>query len=229
MGLVDRLKRARKADPTDRFGLSGAEFKWVLDLDALVYELAENADLDDQTYDLLTGGCERVPVGLHELSEPDLTSARTAAAIGYFARTAEATRHPTARQFEDHEDAERFFQYVDEARHGNGAAKRESVQPVADDGLVASVLATREALDPSPDDRFRPSRCLPGMPVDQRSHLRDRTLLNCVRPGPNETLVSPSGQLSQLSLDDLRRLWKFGYLLRALQDLEPSDAASGRS
>jgi hypothetical protein len=65
-------------------------------------------------------------------------------------------------------------------------------------------MVVSEPIDPSPEDGG-PSWALPGLGGHVRATLRDHLILGIERP-------------ADVSSNDLKRAWKYGYFVRALEE-----------
>jgi hypothetical protein len=162
--------------------------------------------------------------GVTELEAPceeTIVTARSVARIGYMARVAERERVPAARR--------RDGWMSSGLRDAVEASVREELsEPGAGAfyGALAAVTAffvNREPLDVGYDaEGLRPMWTIPGMGGDFRALLRDRTLARALERTDERGDASP-GPAGEASLEDLRRVWKYGFLLRAFEEFFQAD------
>ena len=174
----------------------GAEHEGVArELAQVVAESFNEVPIDRDTLELLQVGLPHLLQ--RECSDEAVVVGQTAARLGYLARAAESTMlepdHPP-----DADLIATLQAGLDEA-HAQGTPERDAM---AD---LAAALATGESLDPKPEEGG-PTWTLPGLGAQARGRLRDDLV---------GRLPCPPGILA----DDLRRTWKYGYFLCALDEL----------
>ena len=126
-----------------------------------------------------------------------MIAGQTAARLGYLSRSVEFVRYEAAR-VEDDELYEALAERFEQAE-----TTGESLYDAMAD--LAADMAADEPVDPSPGEGG-PSWTLPGLDADARARLRDRLLSGLTPP-------------AEIEADDLKRTWKYGYFLRALDEL----------
>jgi hypothetical protein len=176
-----------------------------------VHELMEAEDLDDAAAETLSLGYPLISGReIEEMPEPTFLAGRSVAAIGYMARQAEYERFPRARTRIDKSSPLRAaLESVSEPRVGTEPSLAAAV----------AALVRREAIDPATADGFGPSASVPGISAAERTELRERTLTIGARPRPDGSLDTREGVVRDATLDDMRRTWKYGFLLRCLVQL----------
>ncbi|MDP1849616.1 MAG: hypothetical protein Q8K79_17655 [Solirubrobacteraceae bacterium] len=197
-----RRDTSRRSEPPDAFDANGAgalpdeEHEGVTrELAQVVAESVNEVPIDRDTLALLQVG---LPYLLQrECSDQAVVVGQTAARLGYLARAAESAMlepdHPPDA------DLIATLQAGLEEAHAQGTTERDAM---AD---LAAALATGESLDPTPEEGG-PTWTLPGLGGQARGRLRDDLV---------GRLPCPPGVLA----DDLRRTWKYGYFLCALDEL----------
>ena len=200
MGFFRRDTARRPEPEPDAFRANGAgaleEHEGVTrELAQVVAESVNEVPIDRDTLELLQVG---LPYLLQrECSEQAVVVGQTAARLGYLARAAESTMlgpdHPPDA------DLIATLEAGLEEAHAQGTPQRDAM---AD---LAAALATGESLDPTPEEGG-PTWTLPGLGGQARGRLRDDLVAR---------LPCPPGILA----DDLRRTWKYGYFLCALDEL----------
>jgi len=200
VGFFRRDTNRRSEPPPDPFGVNAAlpddETEGVTrELAQVVAESVNEVPIDRDTLELLQ-------VGLPYLLERDCSDeavvvGQTAARLGYLARAAESTM--LGQDGPPDNDLIATLEAGLEEAHAQGTPERDAV---AD---LAAALATGESLDPTPEEGG-PTWTLPGLDGQARGRLRDDLV---------GRLPCPPGILA----DDLRRTWKYGYFLCALDEL----------
>ena len=161
----------------------------------MVIEGMREAPLGRETLELLQIGLPYLVQ--RDVSDQTVIAGQTAARLGYLSRSVEFVRYEAARVEDDElyeALAERF-----EVAESTGESLYDAMADLAAD------MAAGEAIDPSPGEGG-PSWTLPGLDAEARAALRDR-LLSGMSPPPD------------VDVDDLKRTWKYGYFLRALDEL----------
>lgn len=180
----------------DRVELGPGELEPVIDECAqMVIESMREAPLGRETLELLQIGLPYLVQ--RECSDQTVIVGQTAARLGYLSRSVEFARWEAAR-VDDDELYEALSDRFD-AAEASGESAWDAM------GDLAAEMASGESLDPSPGEGG-PSWTLPGLSAEARGMLRDH-LLSGIRPPPD------------VEIDDLKRTWKYGYFLRALDDL----------
>lgn len=202
MGFFRRDTGRRSEPEPEAFSANGAgalpddESEGVTrELAQVVAESVSEVPIDRDTLELLQVGLPHLLQ--RECSDEAIIVGQTAARLGYLARAAESTmlepdRPPDA-------DLIATLQAGLEEAHAQGTPERDAM---AD---LAAALATGESLDPTPEEGG-PTWTLPGLGGQARGRLRDDLV---------GRLPCPQGILA----DDLRRTWKYGYFLCALDEL----------
>ncbi len=132
-----------------------------------------------------------------EHSDKAVIAGQTAARLGYLSRTAEFAMF--GGELEPDADLETTLGARFEAAEADGTSAWDAMADLAAE-MVAS-----EALDPSPDEAG-PSWTLPGIDGHARGRLRDN-------------LVGRMQSSPDIAAEDLKRTWKYGYFLGALDEL----------
>ena len=183
---------AGSAGPGGHVGIGRGE---VGECAQMVVEGMHDAPIGRETLELLQVG---LPYLIQrDCSDETVIAGQTAARLGYLSRSVEFVRYEAAR-VEDDELYEALAERFDVAE-----AQGESLYDAMAD--LAAAMASGEPVDPSPGEGG-PSWTLPGLNAEARSMLRDR-LLAGMRTPPD------------IEVDDLKRTWKYGYFLRALDEL----------
>ena len=183
---------AGSAGPDGHVGIGMGE---VSECAQMVLDGMSEAPLGRETLELLQVG---LPYLIQrDCSDDSVIAGQTAARLGYLSRSVEFVRYEAAR-VEDDELYDALAQRFEEAE-----AQGESLYDAMAD--LAAAMASGESIDPSPGEGG-PTWTLPGLDARARGALRDR-LLSGMRPP------------SDIVIDDLKRTWKYGYFLRALDEL----------
>ena len=172
------------------------------DAEAVVPELAQAVVEGMSEVPIARETLELLQLGLpyltqRELSDKAVIAGQTAARLGYLSRTAEFAMF--GGELEPDADLETTLGARFEAAEADGTSAWDAMADLAAE-MVAS-----ESLDPSPDEAG-PSWTLPGISGQARGRLRD----DLVR-----RMQHPPG----VAADDLKRSWKYGYFLGALDEL----------
>lgn len=167
----------------------------VPELAQVVVESLNDAPLERETLELLQVGL--LHLIQRECSNEAVLAGQTAARLGYLTRAAESA------MFDGHHEpdgdlAATLAERLDEAQEGT----TQAADAMAD---LAADMASGEAIDPSPAEGG-PTWTLPGLGGDDRRGLRDE-LVSRIRCPPD------------ISGEDLKRTWKYGYFLCALDEL----------
>lgn len=167
----------------------------IKELEHVVIEGMGEAPLKRETLELLQVG---LPYLLQrECSDQAVIAGQTAARLGYLSRAAEYAMCEGDLAMDD--------ELYDTLSESFEQAEKEGMSSYDAMGDLAAAMATGESLDPSPHEGG-PSWTLPGLPGQVRGRLRDN-------------LVSRMQCPSDVLVDDLRRTWKYGYFLCALDEL----------
>lgn len=160
----------------------------------LVIEGMRGAPLPRKTLELLQLG---LPYLIQrDCSDEAVIAGQTAARVGYLSRSVEFVRFEAARA-EDPDLVEVLGERLDAAPDDEAA-----YDAMAE---LAAAMASGESLDPAPDEGG-PSCTLPGLGAAARGMLRNH-LLSGIRPPPDIVMA------------ELKLSWKYGYFLRALDEL----------
>ena len=183
---------AGSADPGGHVRLGVVE---VGECARMVIDCMQEAPLGRETLELLQVG---LPYLIQrDCSDETVIAGQTAARLGYLSRSVEFVRYEAAR-VEDDELYDALAERFEQAESQN-----ESLYDAMAD--LAADMAAGEPIDPSPTEGG-PSWTLPGLNAEARGMLRDRLLSGMSPP-------------AEIEVDDLRRTWKYGYFLRALDEL----------
>jgi len=166
----------------------------IEELEQIVVESLNEAPIERETLELLQVGLPYLVQ--HECSDGAVIAGQTAARLGYLARAAEFALFEGDLEFDDDLLA------TLSARLDEAGEETPDGDVMAD---LAAELARSESLDPSPYEGG-PSWTLPGLAGSARGTLRDG-LVARMRCPPD------------VEVDDLRRTWKYGYFLHALDEL----------
>jgi hypothetical protein len=189
-------------------------------LDSLAMETFEYVDAEELPADL----AHALEIGLFGVTRlQDATSAtivagRAVARIGYMARVAEWERVPAARK----PGGPMFTGLRGAVESSVGEELGESGADASFYDALSEVTAffvTREPLDVPYDAEqgLKPMWTIPGMGGDFRALLRDWTL-EMALPREGDALIGPAGPIEDASLEDLQRVWKYGFLLRSFEE-----------
>ena len=202
MGFFRRDTSNRSEPEPEAFSANGAaalpddEPEGVTrELAQVVAESVNEVPIDRDTLELLQVG---LPYLLQrECSDEAVVVGQTAARLGYLARAAESTMLEP--------DGPPDAGLLDTLQAGLDEAEAQGMSARDAMADLAAALATGESLDPTPEEGG-PTWTLPGLGGQARSRLRDDLV---------GRLPCPQGILA----DDLRRSWKYGYFLCALDEL----------
>jgi hypothetical protein len=189
-------------------------------LDALAMETSEyveRQELAPEVSRALGWGLFGV-TGVERPAEATTVGARSVARFGYMARVVERERIPAARKA-------RGWMLAGLRQAVEASVREELGESSADDSFydalaeVTAFFVRREPLDVPFDaeEGFRPMWTIPGMGGDFRALLRDRTLTMAL-PRNGDQLVGPASPVAGMTFDDLRYVWKYGFLLRAFEE-----------
>jgi hypothetical protein len=189
-------------------------------LDTLAMETFEYVDTQELSADLahaLEIGLFGV-TGLEAATNATIVAGRAVARIGYMARVAEwervaAARKPGGWMCAGLRGAVESSLGEELSDSGADASFYDSL------GEVTAFFVTREPLDVPYDaeEGLRPMWTIPGMGGDFRALLRDWTL-EMALPRDGDVLSGPAGPIDDASFEDLQRVWKYGFLLRAFEE-----------
>lgn len=198
MKLFRRGSKPSESAPVPRHEdlvmISDDDLAPVIDgLTSIVVEGMNDFPFDDETLGLLQVGLPYLTQ--RECSDDAVLAGQTAARLGYLARSAEFAKFNTAREA-DLGLLDALHESLSGAQEGQ--ARREVMAE------FAAAMVRSENLDPTPDEGG-PSWALPGIGGAARSTLRDHLLAG---------MQPPDDVLSE----DLKRVWKYGYFLRALEE-----------
>lgn len=167
----------------------------VRELAQVVAESMNEVQIERDTLELLQIGLPYLVQ--RECSDEAVVAGQTAARLGYLTRAAEFA------MFEADLEPDPDLLATLEARLDEAQAEgTPSGDAMAD---LAAAMVAGEVLDPPPAEGS-PSWTLPGLGGDARGRLRDE-------------LVSRMQGPADIVADDLRRTWKYGYFLCALDEL----------
>ena len=202
MGFLRRDKNegARPAEPAarghDRPQLPDDDVEGVVpQLAQAVVEGIKEVSIARETLELLQLGLPYLTQREH--SDKAVIAGQTAARLGYLSRTAEFAMF--GGELEPDADLETTLGTRFEAAEADGTSAWDAMADLAAE-MVAS-----ESLDPSPDEAG-PSWTLPGISGEARGRLRD-------------DLVARMQSSPDVAAEDLKRTWKYGYFLGALDEL----------
>ncbi len=181
------------------------------------FEYVEGQEVSVDVARALAAGLSGV-TDLEAASDETLVTARSVARIGYMARAAERERLPAARKPNGWMSAG--------LREAVEASVREELAEPGTESFhhalaeVTVFFVRREPLDVPYDaeEGFRPMWTIPGMGGDFRALLRDRTLAMALEPDGEEPDSSSTQPTEDASFEDLQRVWKYGFLLRAFEE-----------
>lgn len=202
VGFFRRDKRDRPAAGAQAGGANGTYTMPADELERVVRELAQIVAESMSEVQIERDTLELLQIGLpyliqRECSNEAVVAGQTAARLGYLSRAAEFAMFEA-----DLEPDPDLFATLEARLDEAQAEGTPSGDAMAD---LAAAMAAAEALDPSPAEGG-PSWTLPGLGGDARGRLRDE-------------LVSRMQGPPDISADDLRRTWKYGYFLCALDEL----------
>jgi hypothetical protein len=188
-----------------------------------VYEAVDAVELDEETGLALESGHFLVNHG--DLKVDTVYTAGSVARVGYMSRVIEWKRFEGARKPKGWMIAGLQFvvkQHVAVAAELGEAESLFDALPEATARFMAD-----EPLDPPYDsdaEGFNPMWNVPGLGGDVRAVLREQTLPMVVQPSKGG-LTSPFGLIeeSQATLDQFRRTWKYGFLLRSFEEFFNED------
>jgi hypothetical protein len=187
----------------------------VFELTDLIYSKMADGSVDDRVIDLLERAHPlTLDNGAWEIPARTLFVAQSAAGAGYIARLFERERVPSAADKDSWRiAAPRLREAM--RRTGGSASNRDDTM-----ALAAAWLARKEHSE-EPD----PAPAVPGLSAWDRRRLRERSLLLVARPGANGVIETPDGPVDDVTFDDLRRAWSYGFVLRCLEELLFEEAA----
>lgn len=140
-----------------------------------------------------------------DLSEEAILAGQTAARLGYFSRAIEFDTLHAAREA-DLDLLDALSEKLGDARERGDSGHDTLVK-------FAAAMASSESLDPSPEGSA-PSWMLPGAGGAFRGQLADHLLGGVGPPGPDNQPTLPP----DVTMADLKRTWKYGFFLRALEE-----------
>lgn len=171
----------------------------IAELTQLVVGSMREVPLERDTLELLQLGL--VQMIQRDCSKEAVLAGQTAARLGYLSRSAEFATFESA-EGTDPQLAAALDATLREAE-SSGSDGYDAL------GELAAELAAGESVDAARSEGG-PSWTLPGLDGDMRRRLRDHQLRGV--PVPRD-----------LHADDLRRAWKYGYFLRALDEMVEED------
>jgi len=181
------------------------------------YEYVDKGEIQDDAARALSMGF--LLVTEREPTEETLVAAQSVARFGYMARVAEWKRLATTR-------APRgwMFAGLRGAVESNVAEELEQAENAERSfydvlGEVTAFFVRREPLDVSYDAEqgFALMWTIPGMGGEVRALVRDKTL-QMVLQRDGEGLRSPAGSIEGATVEDFRRIWKYGFVLRSFEE-----------
>jgi len=181
------------------------------------YEYVDKGEIQDDAARALSMGF--LLVTEREPTEETLVAAQSVARFGYMARVAEWKRLATTR-------APRgwMFAGLRGAVESNVAEELEQAENAERSfydvlGEVTAFFVRREPLDVSYDTEqgFALMWTIPGMGGEVRALVRDKTL-QMVLQRDGEGLRSPAGSIEGATVEDFRRIWKYGFVLRSFEE-----------
>jgi hypothetical protein len=188
-------------------------------LDTLAMATFDYVDDNELPADLahaLEVGLFRV-TGLEAATDATIVGGRAAARIGYMARVAEWEGVPAARKtggwMREGLRGAVELSVVEELRESGGDASFHDAL-----SEVTAFFVTREPLDVpyTAEEGLKPMWTIPGMGGDFRALLRDWTLDMALPRAGFE--LGTGGPIQDATFEDLRRVWKYGFLLRAFEE-----------
>jgi len=184
------------AAPGERAEIPDEERDGALEeLEQIVVESMSDAPITRDMLELLQLGLPNLV--RRECSEEAVVAGQTAARLGYLSRAAEVA------MLDDELDTDaELFEALSEAFDQAEADGTSASDAMAE---LAAAIVIDESLDPSAQEGGL-SWTLPGLAGPARGRLRDG-------------LVSRMKAPPDVRDDDLRRTWKYGYFLRALDEL----------
>lgn len=187
----------REARGAGEFGATpGDELeRLVPELVQVVVESLDEAPLERETLELLQVGLPHLIQ--RECSNEAVVAGQTAARLGYLTRAAESAMLDG--------DVAPDPELVAILAARLDAAQEDATHALDAMADLAADMATDEAVDPSPAEGG-PSWTLPGLGGDARGRVRD-------------DLVSRIQCPPDIATEDLKRTWKYGYFLCALDEL----------
>lgn len=215
MGFLQR-KRSIEAQPIsgreDLVMVRGQEFDALLEdlaADALEAVTAEKPP-DEVARHLSIGFLLVSDRSAEGVSEEAWVATQSAARVGYMVRAIEYERFDSARHL--NLDLAKALSTGLEAA---GSEANSTYQVVAD---AAARCVRMESMDPGPDDQINFSWEIPGLGGEARRRLREDTILAVVTERPDGTAEGTEGQIADLTPDDVRRSWKFGFFFRCFEE-----------
>ncbi|HEY7150499.1 MAG TPA: hypothetical protein VH391_02345 [Solirubrobacterales bacterium] len=198
--------------------VDSGEVEGLLDSLAMdTFDYADTQALPDDLARALETGLFGV-TGLEAATNATVVAGRAVARIGYMARVAEWERVPAARKAGGWmcaglRGAVESSVSEELRESGAGASFYDAL------GEITAFFVAREPLDVPYDaqEGLKPMWTVPGMGGDFRALLRDRTL-EMALPREGNRLSGPAGPIDDASFDDLQRVWKYGFLLRAFEE-----------
>ena len=165
------------------------------ELAQVVIEGMSEAPIERETLELLQIGLPHLIQ--RECSDEAVVAGQTAARLGYLSRAAEFAMF----------DGELGTDEDLLATLGESLEQAEAEGTSGADAMaeLAAALADSESVDPAPQEGG-PSWTLPGLSGAARGALRDDLLARMAHP-------------PDIEADDLKRTWKYGYFLCALDEL----------
>jgi hypothetical protein len=178
----------------------------------------EGGELDANVASALARGLQLV-TGREPATDDAAATAGSVARFGYMARVAEWQRLPTARRLDGW--------MVAGLRGAGQASVAEELDDAADGGRsyyealgeVTAFFVGREPLDVPYDtaEGFALMWTIPGTGGEVRALLREKTLQMALdRSGARAS--DPRGEGEGASTEALRRVWKYGFVLRSFEE-----------
>jgi hypothetical protein len=190
-------------------------------VDALATESrarAEAGGLDGGLAGALTRGL-RLVTGREPATNEAAAAAASVARLGYMARVAEWERLPSARRLDGW--------MVSGLRGAVRASVAEELEDASEAdrtyydalGEVTAFFVGREPLDVPYDaaEGFALMWTIPGTGGEVRALLRERTLQTALER-PSAGTSNPDGAVGGASIEALRRVWKYGFVLRSFEE-----------
>ncbi len=181
-------------------------------------EHVDKGEIDDDTARALSMGLQLI-TGREPASEAVMVVAESAARFGYMARVAEWQRLTMAGSLEGW--------MVAGLRSAVRASVAEELEDAANEkrpfhavlGEVTAFFVCREPLDVpyDADEGFALMWTIPGMGGEVRALLRDKTLQMALDRG-GAGRDNPAHPVEGATVEDLQRVWKYGFVLRSFEE-----------
>ena len=200
-GEVEPPPQAPRAPVAARLGPDQNQV--LRELEGLALDAMRECPIEESTLGLLQVGLPYL--AQRDCSEAAIVAGQTAARLGYLARAAEHAMFEAAQEPDDGL-LDTLAAWLEDAAPAS-AATQDAVAELAAELVVAEPTDGQEPAE-------GPFWSLPGAGGEVRAALRDRLAGALSRP-------------RDVSLDELRRTWMYGYFLRALQECFEDEDMSG--